>query len=106
MRKRKYLYDILWHQGHKAPLKFFHNPEYDEEFDMFLYKKVGYDKLAQLLKGLFITPYAATSLREYYATGFTEFYLDSNHNFFKKVSPELYKKLLLLQDPEKLDKAV
>ena len=53
--------------------------------------------------GLFITPYAATSLKEYYATGFTEFYLDSNHNFLQKVSLELYKKLLLIQDPEKLD---
>jgi hypothetical protein len=77
--------------------------EYNEEFDMLLYKKIGYDKLSDLMMGLFITPYAATSLREYYATGFTEFYLDSNHNFFRKVSPELYKKLLLIQDPEKLD---
>ncbi len=105
LRKRKYMYDILWNKGYKTPLGVYMNPEYDEEFDMFLYKKIGYDKLFQLLKGLFITPYAATSLREYYATGFTEFYLDSNHNFFKKVSPELYKKILLLQDPEKLDKA-
>ena len=70
---------------------------------MLLYKKIGYDKLSDLMMGLFITPYAATSLREYYATGFSEFYFDSNHNFLRKVSPELYKKLLLIQDPEKLD---
>jgi len=106
LRKRHYLYDLLWSNGHKAPLKVFMDPEYSEEFDMFLYKSIGYDKLSELMKGLFITPYAATSLSEYYATGFTEFYLDSNHNFFKKVSPELYKKLAILQDPEKLDKAV
>lgn len=102
LRKRKFLYDVLWSKGHKAPLSFFLNPEYSEEFDMFLYEKIGYDKLSELMKGLFITPYAATSLPEYLATGFTEFYLDSNHNFFKRVSPELYKKLLKIQDPEQL----
>ena len=103
LRKRKYLYDLLLSKGYRAPLSVFTNTEYDKEFDMFLYQKIGYDKLSDLMMGLFITPYAATSLREYYATGFTEFYLDSNHNFFKKVSPELYKKLLLIQDPERLD---
>jgi hypothetical protein len=103
LRKRKYLYDLLLSKGYRAPLSVFTNTEYDKEFDMFLYQKIGYDKLSDLMMGLFITPYAATSLREYYATGFTEFYLDSNHNFFRKVSPELYKKLLLIQDPEKLD---
>ncbi len=103
LRKRKYLYDILWAKGYRAPLSIFMDPEYNEEFDMFLYEKIGYNKLSDLMMGLFITPYAATSLREYYATGFSEFYLNSDHNFFKKVSPELYKKLLLIQDPEKLD---
>jgi len=103
LRKRKYLHDLLWSHGFKAPMSFFMDPEYDEEFDMFLYEKIGYNKLSPLMMGLFITPYAATSLREYFATGFTEFYLGSNHNFFKKVSPDLYKKILLLQDPKKLD---
>jgi len=103
LRKRKYLHDILWAQGYKAPLSFYLNPEYDEEFDMFLYKKIGYDKLASLIQGLFINPYGATSLREYFATGFTEFHLNSEHGFLKKVSPILYKKIISLQDPEKLD---
>ena len=103
LRKRKYLHDLLWAQGFKAPLSFFLEPEYDEEFDMFLYETVGYDKLASLMEGLFVTPYAATSLKEYFATGFVEFYLDSNHNFLKKLSPQLYKKLVLLQNEKKLD---
>lgn len=105
LRKRKHLHDILWAHGFKAPLDFFMEPEYDEEFDMFLYEKVGYAKLSPLMQGLFVSPYAATSLPEYFATGFTEFYLDNNHNFLQKVSPELYKKILLLQQPEKLDTA-
>jgi hypothetical protein len=57
------------------------------------------------MKGVFITPYAATSLREYFATGFTEFYLHpDDHEFLKKISPELYKKINSLHDPEILDK--
>jgi len=103
LRKREYLHDILWGRGFKAPMSIFTDTEYNEEFDMLLYQKIGYDKLSVLMMGMFITPYAATSLREYYATGFSEFYLNSEHNFFKKVSPELYKKLLLIQDPERLD---
>ena len=103
LRKRKYLHDILWQLGYKAPQSFFENSEYDEEFDMFLYKTVGYDKLANLIQGLFISPYAATSLREYFATGFTDFYMDSNHKFLQKISPALYKKLITLQAQEKLD---
>jgi len=104
LRKRKYLHDVLWKMGYKAPITVFKDPEYNEEFDMFLYKKIGYDKLAGVMKGIFITPYAATSLREYFATGFTEFYLHPDaHSFLQKVSPELYKKLITLHNPEKLD---
>mgnify|MGYP003123466503 CR=1 FL=1 len=104
LRKRKYLHDMLWKMGHKIPLSVFMNPEYNQEFDMFLYEKVGYDKLSTVVAGVFVSPYAATSLREYFATGFTEFYLHPNeHGFLQKVSPELYKKLVLLQNPEELD---
>jgi len=104
LRKRKYAHDMLWKMGYKIPLSVFMNPEYNEELDMFLYEKVGYDKLGPILTGAFLTPYAITSLREYFATGFTEFYLHpEEHDFFKKVSPELYKKLVSLHNPEKLD---
>ena len=104
LRKRKYLHDMLWKMGFKAPLSIFMDPEYNEEFDMFLHQKIGYDKLAPIMAGVFITPYAATSLREYFATGFTEFFLHpESHNFLKKLGPSLYKKLILLQNPEKLD---
>tara|TARA_R100000808_G_C2144409_1_gene152200 strand:- start:49 stop:708 length:660 start_codon:yes stop_codon:yes gene_type:complete len=105
LRKRKYVHDILWNIGYKIPLSVFMDPEYNEELDLFLYEKVGYGKLSTIVAGIFITPYAVTSLREYYATGFTEFYLHPNeHGFLKKISPELYKKLVLLQNPEELDK--
>ena len=97
LRKRKYLHDILWQAGYRAPLSFFQDVEFNEEFDNFLYKKIGYDKLASMMSGLFISPYAATSLREYFATGFTEFYLyPDSHAYIQKTSPELYKKLVQL----------
>jgi len=104
LRKRKYLHDILWKMGYKLPLSAFMESEYDKEFDMFLYQKVGYDKLSNIVAGVFITPYAATSLREYFATAFTEFFTHPEaHSSLQKVSPQLYKKLIFLQDPEKLD---
>ncbi len=104
LRKRKYVHDILWKMNYKIPLSVFMDPEYNEELDMFLYKKIGYEKLSTIVAGVFITPYAITSLREYFATGFTEFYLHPDeHSFLQKVSPELYKKLFLLQNPEELD---
>ena len=103
MLKREHLYNILLKSGFKAPQSFFNNLEYDKEFDEFLYQDIGYGKLSTLMRGLFINPYAATSLREYFATGFTDFYLHSDHSALQQVSPKLYKKLLMLHDPKKLD---
>jgi Mlc titration factor MtfA (ptsG expression regulator) len=104
LRKRKYLHDVLWKLGYKIPLASYMNTEYDQEFDEFLHEKVGYDKLSTLVAGIFISAYAATSLREYFATGFTEFYIHPDeHGYLQKISPELYKKLIILQNPEKLD---
>ncbi len=104
LRKRKYLHDVLWKLGYKIPLASYMNTEYDQEFDEFLHEKVGYDKLSTLVAGNFISAYAATSLREYFATGFTEFYIHPDeHGYLQKISPELYKKLIILQNPEKLD---
>tara|TARA_R110002020_G_scaffold17408_3_gene61197 strand:+ start:71 stop:712 length:642 start_codon:yes stop_codon:yes gene_type:complete len=100
LAKRMRLKDILWAHGYKAPSSFFMDSEYNKEFDDFLLNKVGYDKLQLLMQGLFLSPYAATSLREYFATGFTDFYLESEHNFLKKISPALYDKLFTLHRPK------
>jgi hypothetical protein len=97
LRKRMHLYNILWNMGFKAPREMFLDTEYDQEFDEFLVDDVGYDKMSEILKGIMITPYAATSLREYFATGFTEFYLyPDSHGYLQKTSPELYTKLVQL----------
>ena len=103
LAKRSMLHDILWNMGYKTPKSFFNEIEFNQEFDDFLHKKVGYDKLARVMQGLFINVYAATSLREYFATAFTDFYLDSDHNFLQKVSPAVYEKLINIQNEEFLD---
>ena len=96
INKRGELRNILWQRDFKAQLSFFMNTEYDPEFDDFLLNKIGYDKLSIFMQGLFISPYAATSLREYFATGFTEFFMHPDHRLLKSVSPVLYKKLIKL----------
>jgi len=90
--KRKRLYFLIKAEGYNVSSEKFMNPEYEQRFDDFLYKKVGYDALSSIGMGLFITPYAATSLREYFATGYTE-YLMGDRSYMQKVSPILYKKM-------------
>jgi hypothetical protein len=104
LRKRMYLYDILWKMGFKAPKSIFLDPEYDEEFDKFLFQDIGYKKLGAVVSGIFINAYAPTSLREYFATGFADFYLNPNdHTNLKNSSPILYKKIVLLHNLDKSD---
>ena len=104
LMKREHLYNLLWSAGHKAPKKLFMDPEYDPEFDEFLLKDIGYDKLSAIVTGLFISPYAPTSLREYFATGFAEFYLNPNeHTFLKQLTPALYNKLEKINNVDSLD---
>ena len=103
LNKRMHLYKILWEMGYKAPKVFFQNVEFDREFDEFLHETVGYETLSNAIRGLFISPYAATSLREYFATAFTDFYMDPNHKYLRTVSPTVYEKILMLQKEENLD---
>lgn len=94
--KRKTLYRIL--KDYLKPgvgLEDFIDIDYNEEFDNFLYKDVGYDKLNKLIVGLFPTAYSATSLREYFAMGFEEYFTGDLNNL-KKVSPKLYNKIYSL----------
>lgn len=72
--------------------KSFMNCEYSQKFDDYLYD-IGYEKLSHLMKGMFVNPYSATSLREYFAAGFEEFIL-GEEEFLRNLSPALYEKLL------------
>ena len=80
-------------QGYKVDLKHFLETELNLKFDNFLYNIVGYDILTPLTVGLFYSPYAATSLREYFANGFEAIYYDREMSRLSKVSPTLASKI-------------
>ena len=81
---------IRWHDA--KGLRDFLATEYSKNFDFFLYKSVGYDKLEVITVGLFPTPYSMTSIREYFAIGFEE-YLFGDNRQLKEISPALYGKI-------------
>jgi len=104
LRKRVAMYDVLWKMGFKAPKSMFLDAEYSHEFDMYLLKEIGYDKLSQIVMGMFISPYSATSLREYFATGFVDYFTHPNdHGYLKRTSPQLFNKLQTIYNEENLD---
>lgn len=95
-QKMKDLWFTLKDEGYRIDLSYFLDPEYDEEFDKFLYAQVGYPTLSLMTTNLFFSPYAATSLSEYFANGFESFFMRENIDRLKKISPRLYKKLIQL----------
>lgn len=85
--KRKTLYHLV----DKPTLSMvnYNNAEYNKQFDLHMYEDLGYDYLRMLAAGLFYSPYAITSLREYWANGF-ENYLLGDRSRLKDLSPVLY----------------
>jgi hypothetical protein len=70
----------------------FSDIEYSEDFDLYLYKEVGYDEIGNLTSGLFYSPYAATSVSEYFANGLENFFL-GNREHLSRISPKLTKRI-------------
>jgi len=93
--KRNRLYHLLKAENIPVDMTQFLNSDYSSEFDDYLYNKIGYEKLANILIGLFISPYAVTSIREYFATGFTEV-LMGDYQYLSTISPKLFEKLQIL----------
>ena len=89
--KRKRLRDLLDVED-ITQYENFLDTEYNLEFDKFLYQTIGYPKLKSFTNGLFHTPYAVTSLREYWASGFEDYFL-GNSEILKNISPELFNKI-------------
>ena len=87
--KRERLYHLLKQEGFDVSYNDIMSTEYDEGLDKFFYKTVGYPTMTSLVMGLFYSPYAATSAREYFANGFENYFL-RDRNYLKKISPALY----------------
>lgn len=95
--KRKRLLDTLKAYGYnQMPDSDYMDPEYNNKFDKFLYLTVGYPVLTQLTTNLYISPYGATSLREYFANCFEEFFARKKYKNVKNLSPAVYEKLEFL----------
>lgn len=98
LHKRQKMQQILDSYGiSDIPEEKYKNIEYDHEFDTFLYKDIGYSKLDYMLRGIFLSPYAATSLREYFANGFEKYFLEDPQRV-REISPVLFDKISLFQD--------
>lgn len=82
--KRERLYQILKANNEDpASLKDnFYELDYDAKLDDYFVNQVGYKKLANYINGLFYSPYAATSVREYFARGFEVYFLFKDHKYF------------------------
>lgn len=90
--KRNRLYHILTAEGYHINPTLYSFTEYNAQFDDFLANTVGYPALVSLTMGLFVSPYGATSLQEYFANGF-EKYLLGNPRAVREISPVLYRKI-------------
>jgi hypothetical protein len=96
--KRKQLKNILQINKYETKQDFT-NPEYDEQFDEYLYQQIGYPVLNTLTVNLFVSPYGATSFQEYFANGFEHYYLN-DYIAVKTVSPVLYSVLSKIENLE------
>lgn len=94
--KRKKLFHLLDSNGllpRYISKEMFEETKYNQSFDEFLYKEIGYNKLRSFTEGLFISPYGATCMREYYGNAFENFFTN-DILVVKKNSPAVYEKLL------------
>lgn len=91
LAKRNTLFNLL-KDDFEIDKRSFLDINFNQSFDDFVYKTVGYENLGVITGGLFISPYACTSLREYFANGFEHYFLN-DHSEIKEKSPALLKKV-------------
>ena len=95
--KRKRMYSRLAPKRPDLKKEDFFRLEYDQDFDNMLYQDLGYDLLNNLTYDLFVSPYGATSLQEYWANGFENYFIGDPMDV-KKISPVLYNKISTLAE--------
>jgi len=89
MAKRETLFNLCQSYDLHPPKSMLVNSDFDQIIDDYLYLEVGYDVINDLVNGLFISAYAATSLSEYYARTFEE-WVFGHRDQVRKLSPALY----------------
>lgn len=96
LRKRKQLYNEL-SAKYTLDDKYFRKTEYSKTLDILFYKKIGYDTLSHFTEQMYVTPYSATSLREYFSEGFERLYM-GDQSLVEELCPELYNKIKQLEE--------
>ena len=99
LAKRKRLFQDLSQHDYDPPVEMQYETNYIQKIDDYLYKDVTYDAMWHFVGGLFPSPYAATSLREYFARGFEEYCMD-NKKELKVLCPALFRKIKSLHKME------
>ena len=97
--KRKRLFQDLKNHDYEPPEELQFKTEFVQKIDDYLYQDVTYDAMWHFVGGLFPSPYAATSLREYFARGFEEYCMD-NKKELKQICPTLFTKIKSLHKME------
>ena len=90
--KRERLRYLIEAEGYHINPLLYGFTEYNRKFDNFLATEVGYPLLLTLTLGLFVSPYGATSIQEYFANGFEKYFLE-NPRTVRDISPVLYRKI-------------
>lgn len=90
--KRTRLSHLLSAAGYHINPQLYGFTEYNQKFDNFLADEVGYPTLLSLTMGLFVSPYGATSIQEYFANGFEKYFLEDPRRV-RIISPVLYEKI-------------
>ena len=91
---------ILKDEGMDVSLEDFLETKYNQNFDEQLYLEIGYPTLRMFSRNIFYSPYACTSLREYFANGFEAFFMKEDIPLLKRVSPVLYNRIIDLMKIE------
>ena len=98
LTKRNTLKRILRTKGYDIP-KSFNKTSFSQDVDDFLYKEIGYETLWKIINGLFMSPYAITSLEEYFSKGMEEYFF-GKPALLKSISPQLYNKMEIYDELE------
>jgi len=96
LRKRRQLYNEL-SKKYTLDEKSFRKTVFTHYLDNLLYKKIGYDVLSHFTDPIMVSPYSATSLREYFSEGFEKYYM-GDQQLVQDLSPELYNKIKFLEE--------
>ena len=93
LRKRRSLKSLIQRAGYPVADHSFEDEKYNIQFDEFLYLDIGYKNLGVISSNIFYSPYAATSLKEYFANGFEAYFYHQDLDKLASISPVLFDKL-------------